>query len=206
VGAAGIEPATARCKTRTPHGTTPQAATRDLRPVHQGAAALTALRDFAPRLTTPHDRPEPIALLRRLRVGRTGGNNPDDSPVRIGAVPDPPRRRHLVLPLVKQTTADLALRQLPPEPVLSSGVLRAQGPVNTIQASHVLARATRHSSSQPFAASDVANRASHPSGRAGGATRSPCLAGKGHAPSGTGTSPRSDSSGRISSSVRAGSE
>lgn len=39
--------------------------------------------------------------------------------------------------------------------------------VSTTHASHVLARATRQSSSHPFAAADVAKRASQPSGRDG---------------------------------------
>jgi hypothetical protein len=77
--------------------------------------------------------------------------------------------------------------------------------VSTIHASQVLPRATRQSSSQPFAASEVANRASHPPGRAGGATRSPRLAGTRHEPSGAGTGPRSSSTGRVSSSARTGS-
>lgn len=76
--------------------------------------------------------------------------------------------------------------------------------VRTIHASHVAALAVRHRFSQPFAASLLANFASHPPARTGGVTRSPRLGGITHTPSGLGTGPKSESTGVVAAASISG--
>ncbi len=57
--------------------------------------------------------------LGHFRVRRAGRDDPDDPSVRIRAVPDPAGRRDLVLPLIERVAADLSLRQLAPQPMLT---------------------------------------------------------------------------------------
>lgn len=68
-------------------------------------------RDFAPRMA-PRAAERFDHLFRGLGVRRTRRHDPHDPAFLIRAIPDPPARGHLVLPLRQRSAADLALGEL----------------------------------------------------------------------------------------------
>jgi hypothetical protein len=112
-------------------------------------------------------------LLSNLRMRGPGCDNPGDSSVGIRAIPNSAPRGHLVLPLLQHPAEYVAAAQLSTKPLLTGRILRCGGTFGDHHPRLPSIRPrVRQSSSQPLAASDVANRASQAPGRPGGATRS----------------------------------